>query len=89
MDHTPQLVEYRPSLLARLCAFAVIPLALLLLLPIFLLAVLVLYLVALFHGGKVIVFSITGTQDAHPETQKPHFLEGTSKPLPDETNATT
>jgi len=90
MNLLPQATEPSPPWLVRAAAVLLVPLALVLVLPLLLLVALALYLVALFHGGRFIIVSFTGKQEPTEfELQKPHFVEGTVKSIPDETTPST
>jgi hypothetical protein len=76
MKRLPLLLDAHPSALVRAGIYFLVPIVLVLSLPLILLVILVLYLAALFHGGRILVFVLTG-QKGTPEYdfQRPHFLE--------------
>jgi hypothetical protein len=88
MKRLPLLLDAHPSALVRAGIFILVPIVLVLSLPFILLVILVLYLAALFHGGRILVFVISGKKPTpEHDFQKPHFLEMqvSDRALPDET----
>jgi len=87
MKRLPLLLDAHPSALVRAGIYVLVPIILVLSLPLILLVILVLYLAALFHGGRILVFVISGKKPT-PEHDfpKPHFLEMqvADQALPDE-----
>ncbi|MSQ93890.1 MAG: hypothetical protein EXR98_04955 [Gemmataceae bacterium] len=76
MKRLPLLMDDNPSPLVRAAAYLLVPISLTLLLPILLLVILALYVVAIFHGGRYLVFYVTGKSARNEvDMQKLHFLE--------------
>ena len=87
MNQLPQLPDHRPSPLVHAGIYLLVPVLLLLAIPFLLLLIVVLHFAAMFHGGRILVFSITGVKEpSASDLPKPHFLEWqtASKSLPDE-----
>jgi len=86
MENLPQSVTHPTSALMRAGMYLLVPVVGLLLLPVLLLFIVVLCLLAIFHGGRIFVYSFTGTQaPSEEELQKPHFIEvHVHEKIPDE-----
>lgn len=87
MQDLHQPVKDSPSALARVGLFLLVPVVGILLLPILLFFIVALYLLAIFHGGRIFVYSFTGKNETpEHDMQKPHFIDVHvhEKTLPDE-----
>ncbi len=87
MENLPQRLTDPPSALTRVLTYLLVPIALVAFLPLLLLFIIVLHLVALVHGARIFVFSVTGkAPEPEADLQPPHFIEmqAVPKALPDQ-----